>query len=369
MSAPVAPTTAVARWQPADPRKWTGLRCHRDHRGGSLLELKFRGGSGLNDRQYSFQALGNIAGSLGARLVLDRPCRGLGLGHNNNISLSCDVQWGLYFRLAFLDDGTDALVDKHVLDHGSRSSVARIDGTHGSITEQYDNARRASRSFRWHIHDEDLPQLFAAAASRNVSVMYKHRHKLCSYVVQTSSTSVRQISGEVARRLHLRHSHYVSLHIRRGDALVDHSRPMCDSRPDAVAAYVRCSAIALHNLTHKRRLPLLVFTDERSPGYITLLLGALNATQSQSSRSGSSTNAASLVFAPIVHAEKHIARALNIGPPEQLQDNYLAFAAGRELKDAGLQLLEMNRARCARCGFFSQPELRSDFRPFRRARL
>ena len=362
-------------WKPVEHASWMiGTQCHGNHSTGSVLAVTFNGRSGLNDRQFTFQRLGNIAGALGARIALPRPCKTLVPSHNHGVLMSCDVLWSRYLDVVFLD-GTDALVDLHMpglqqqLDRQYWDKVLHsldaahtsqfIDRTQGTVARRYDLAIHARHPFVWHVNDVDLEELAKLAESRNVSMRYKTR-RLCSYVTQRPSVTVRTLAAAFASKHHLRTHHYVSMHIRRKDAAA-----VCDSNPRAAARYVRCSAMALANsssfpsaMPRSLRVPLLIFTDETNKTYLSALTSALEAVASSLHPSLHP----SLKLSPVVMAETWMAKvAANLGLPD---DNYLRFAAGRMVKEAGLQLLEMNRHHCGKCGLFSRPEFRSDFHPF-----
>ena len=66
--------------------------CSRCQHHESVLEVAMVGGAGLSDRFFMLSVLGNLAGSLCARLDVGPPCHFLAAKHNFGERLNCTVR-------------------------------------------------------------------------------------------------------------------------------------------------------------------------------------------------------------------------------------------------------------------------------------
>ena len=338
-----------------------GTQCKRSRGSSSLLDLRITKPAGLDHWQFSFQVMGNIAASVGARLAVTQPCDVLSPAHNHNVALSCAKPWSTYFNFSFLDSG-DVLVpqvETWLKSHqpGVYHKIIEGSDTGESLLRQYEHLRSMTRPFVWrltHLHMLKLRDAFQGVAARwNVSVGYKYRH-LCSYVLQTASREVVALAESFLAEQRLRRGEFVTLHLRRGDVL-----STCDSSPSAVVAYVQCSYWAIPEVAAGHQVPLVVFSDETDRNYTRALLHALAPIGVTST--GSSTPSAAAYqrgFSRFVFAEVPLAKlAKRAG---RGSDNFFVYAAVREVISAASAGLQMNRESCGLCGVNAT----AMFRPF-----
>jgi len=319
----------------------------------SIVEVTATDMAGLNDRRNFLQQMGNIAGSLGARLSVPRPCRVLQPAHNSGMPLNCSIGWWRYVHLTFLDDGSRVIHDPE------KRKLHAIQG--GSVVQQFQRAARLSRPFVWSraFYYDDISALHAYLAQlRNRSGIPRlnHRAEGCTYVAQRTSKTVEELRGRFLRALKLTPRLYVTLHLRRGDATSLPGR-FCDTEVPKVVSYVVCSS-STNPLHENAALPLLIFTDERDPGYVEALTTALRAL---------TTPGGDRRFSQVFRADSVLEQLAS--ESGMAHDNFLVFAASVAVQELGGAYMQM-RHKSAGCDcYHSTLENMTSvttFQPFRR---
>ena len=128
------------------------------------------GRAGLSDRFALLSLLANIAGTLCARLVVDKPCRSLTPKHNLGLHLGCDVEWGRYFTTVLTGSSGDESAfrpppNHHTGEHKQLTMIrlnhtATGDGRTEMVAAQYLQALRMRNSrnrFHWRWDGDTLP--------------------------------------------------------------------------------------------------------------------------------------------------------------------------------------------------------------------
>ena len=260
----------------------TGIRLVGDNGTSSSGQYK----AGLSDMSLWLLNAAKVASTLCARIVVPRPCTILSVDHNSGETVDCKTNWNHYVNISHLDihNRTQPLI----FPGGFNSSLP--DGL--SVVKDYDAALQAvkkGRSFVWHKRD-------SSAHDWNPG---PHN---CSNVLRFPTTSVLEARAQFFQREKI--GSYISLHIRRGAALVN-----CDTDVPNVLNYVTCS---LNNTGHAGfNGSIVVLTDETDEAYLTQLRAAFKRR---------------LPGVRVVHADA----SLRAAHPKE--DNYFIFAITETLR-------------------------------------
>ena len=242
--------------------------------------------AGLSDMSLWLLNAAKVASALCARIVVPRPCTILSVDHNSGETVDCNTGWNHYVNISQLDRHNRAR--PLILPGGFNSSLP----SGLSEVKDYDAALQAvkkGRSFVWHKRD-------SSAHDWNPG---PHN---CSNVLRFPTTSVLEARAQFFQREKI--GSYISLHIRRGAALVN-----CDTDVPNVLNYVTCS---LNNTGHAGfNGSIVILTDETDEAYLTQLKAAFKRR---------------LPGVRVVHADA----ALRAAHPKE--DNYFIFAITETLR-------------------------------------
>ena len=242
--------------------------------------------AGLSDMSLWLLNAAKVASSLCARIVVPRPCTILSVDHNSGETVDCKTGWNHYVNISHLDrhNRTQPLI----LPGGFNSSLP--DGL--SEVNDYVAALQTvkkGRGFVWHKRD-------GAAHDWNPG---PHN---CTNVLRFPTTSVLEARARFFRREKI--CSYISLHIRRGAALVN-----CDTDVPNVLNYVTCS---LNNTGHAGyNGSIVILTDETDETYLAQLQAAFKRR---------------LPSVRVVHADASLRAA------HPAEDNYFIFAITETLR-------------------------------------
>lgn len=242
--------------------------------------------AGLSDMSLWLLNAAKVASTLCARIIVPRPCTILSVDHNSGQSVDCKTGWNHYVNISLLDrhNRTRPLI----FPGGLNSSLP--DGL--SEVKDYNAARQAvnqGRSFVWHKWD---------GAAHD---WHPGPHN-CSNVLRFPTTSVLEARAAFFQREKI--GSYISLHIRRGAALVN-----CDTDVPNVLNYVTCS---LRNTGHAGyNGTIVILTDETDEVYLRQLRAAFGRR---------------LPGVRVVHADA----SLRAAHPKE--DNYFIFAITETLR-------------------------------------
>ena len=362
----------------------------------SVIRAPLRNQAGLNDRLFVLHALGNVAASVSARLVVNRPCDALSMYHNANRALNCNYSWSRYTNFTFIGDKTDVLVsstkpldlvgslrDSPRFRYIGQGGMARErPGPIGAapILRQFCRARASQVPFVWSLDNPgDAVLALRAAADKLASCptggmqpreppnLFRtppaHGPHACSYVTQAYSAETLALRDELLRAFNLKGRPYLTLHLRRRDLSA-----RCPSPVERVLAYLNCSGPAgLHGPPsprdhspgttrhHGKGWPLLLFTDESDPNYLQALLRGIKRLRAHGSPR----------FAPVFHADPRFSEvAAGIGLDVR-EDNFLIYRAGQAVQDGSAFQLQLRHNHCLICQNVSRADR---FAPYRRVR-
>ena len=285
----------------ADPQKECGNDCPN---GSNNLILLHGGASGWggnggngssNDGQYkaglSDMSLwllnaAKVASTLCARIVVPRPCTILSVDHNSGDTVDCKTNWNHYVNISHLDrhNRTAQLISPGGFDSPLPDGLGVVKDYTAAL-----QAVKRGRGFVWHKRD-------GAAHDWNPG---PHN---CSNVLRFPTTSVLEARAQFFRREHI--GAYISLHIRRGAALVN-----CDTDVPNVLNYVTCS---LNKTGHAGfNGSIVILTDETDQAYLAQLQRAFKRR---------------LPGIRVVHADASLRAA------HPTEDNYFIFAITETLR-------------------------------------
>jgi hypothetical protein len=285
----------------ADPQKECGNQCSSEPtnlillhggasgwggNGGNASSNDGQYKAGLSDMSLWLLNAAKVASTLCARIVVPRPCTILSTDHNSGKTVDCKTGWNHYVNISHLDryNRTRPLIMQGGFDSPLPDGLAEVKDFAAAL-----QAVKKGRSFVWHKRD-------GAAHDWNPG---PHN---CSNVLRFPTMSVLEARRQFFRREGI--GQYISLHIRRGAALVN-----CDTDVPNVLSYVKCS---LNNTGHAGfNGSIVILTDETDETYLTQLQQAFKRR---------------LPGIRVVHADASLRAA------HPTEDNYFIFAITETLR-------------------------------------
>jgi hypothetical protein len=321
--------------------------------------------TGLYDRLSVLMRVTCLASSLCARVVTERPCSMLNETFNNGSPVPCDVSWDRYARF-FTAKGKPLLVDippspGHAPRQGSSQHWSASLAAAGSLDPSLIVARqrtiveprnleedewvqataslRQGKPFlwplRWHEADRGKPSHLPVRQETLLAISRAYggasRPVYADYG-RGGEGSTRQLHAAFARSLKLVPGEYLSLHVRRGDA-----KGECDTRVDRVLSYVECM-LGNEGLLESDA-PLLLFTDERDPRYLGLLLSGLRRLRRLSGGHGQRGRSRR-----VYHGDRRLeelSRTMHSAGGNTDEDNFRVFNAAAWVQQDALAAYEM----------------------------
>jgi len=304
---------------------------------------------GLLDRLTNLRIWSQVAVSLCARLEVPPPCAMLSKSLVGHKPLAHDVPWSHYVEMRVVGDNSSVLASPTTanLTNGTRvvipekveeinlamsgsSPMERLNILNyaegaglrkqaaATLKTKYSNALRSlavGKAFQWDLHEDwlifDWMILLPAI-------------NYCPLVSMEPAQSIKDTTTTFYEKLGLHEGKYVTLHVRRGDAI-----NACDTRVRNVVNYVACS-LTQEGWMNRTDQPLVIFTDETSGVYKTELLNGLKSLLGH--------NRTVLFGDPVIH---EIAKS---------KDGPFKFATTLLLRQQAEAELFMDRTQCLPCG-------------------
>ena len=330
--------------------------CQQCERRQSLILLRNQYRSGLGDAQLVLMRVGQLAGSLCARLAPQPPCEQLMPGLNLGNAISCDASWSRYFHIAFGDNSS--LLSEQILDNHRQQYTFVSDGV-GDIVAQADAAAAAQRSahpFIWVINHsyytwgdrlhEHLRNRRSSHASSVPPPLIRRRFTWrngtairrvdddasCGYVRFEPSIMVQRLATDFIHSITLAGNSFTALHVRRGvEEGAGGASRRCSTKVGNVAAYVDCmtGAGTGHRHPPDSSHPLVLFSDENDPVWRQGLLRQVSHLRS--------------VRLQPVDGDERLRTLARQAFADGERDNFLIYAAANLVRQRASRSLELRR--------------------------
>ena len=241
----------------------------------------FAGSAGINDITTRMKGMLQYALAFGCALIVPRPHDGLTAAHNNDTLLDPSVWWTRYYKVGRglgLSNGWEWLWESVPVGRPvhTRSvpgdpmpspeifAQLRADAiAHGTIELlEVREWRRGSVSAQLQQMQDAGEELSAILGIRSVDLPWPAR-----------SAEVEARSEAVSKAL-FGSTPFISLHLRRGDAVGSYRPPRCAEVP-AVLARLLSAVDTFEECSHMRAV--FISTDERGPTYLNRLRADLEA--------------------------------------------------------------------------------------------
>jgi hypothetical protein len=309
--------------------------------------------AGLGDITCVLTKLATLAESVCAKLVVPLPHVKLSKRHNHFRPLPTTFSWTDYVSLKSNIDGSDMLLFNMTLDEvhqranttttNTTTTITRFVATsHGKprdqgalVWSQYQQVRAlaaAGRPFIWGFISNVYrwQDSFDKHASNEVASVPRLHPISCDYVRQEEVPVVQTVKlafMELAN-ISLHDIGYTALHVRRGDAIAE---GRCDTSIETMLDFVSC--LYSNCTADQQPPPLVIFTDEQDPMYLSSLLnGAQNKTRA-------------------IHGDPLVQQAIERTIPtrKSVADNYFLFGIAYDLLQNANVSLRKERNTCQPC--------------------
>ncbi|KAL3934932.1 MAG: hypothetical protein SGBAC_009453 [Bacillariaceae sp.] len=283
-------------------------KCHSQEKHYNIIILDHYEQAGLGDRLFVIRRLAVLAGYLCARLYVPPPYTMLATFHNSDQEIPKNLCWVDMEDIRFLDDNSSAIVpyqldpvDEHQYgtdpaaafhlnenyfkddpkysswlrlrfqDHPNGNRLARVFGNQVKkldnfvTTEQQQHDKPLERGFIWEVYPV-LYHFYDAYTKWRRDIVGGNEKGVvsCPYTDNLKSTTSHQVKDRVIEFLQQEYpnsSHFIPLHIRRGD-----TKDVCDTSLAKMKDFLSCSFAGFAS-AHGNLAVVLLATDELDTCY------------------------------------------------------------------------------------------------------